>query len=140
MATYLATIAISNFEIRESKSKTGVPVRDYLDADIRGDVENSTAVLPDALDYFSSVFGPYPFDACGVVVHELGLPFSLENQTLIVMGYTFAYDIVVVHELAHQWYGDSVSVACLEGYLAERGVCLLRRDAVVGAHRGVPAP
>ncbi len=111
MATYLATIAISNFEIREKKSKTGVLVRDYLDADIRGDVEKSTAVLPDALDYFSSVFGPYPFDACGVVVHEMELPFSLENQTLIVMGYTFAYDIVVVHELAHQWYGDSVSVA-----------------------------
>jgi aminopeptidase N len=111
MATYLATIAISNFEIREGKSKTGIPIRDYLDADIRGQVEDSTAVLPDALDYFSSVFGPYPFDACGVVVHEMELPFSLENQTLIVMGYTFAWDIVVVHELAHQWYGDSVSVA-----------------------------
>ena len=111
MASYLATIAISNFEIREKKSKTGVMVRDYLDADIRANVEDSTAVLPDALDYFSSVFGPYPFDVCGVVVHELEIPFSLENQTLIVMGYTFAYDIVVVHELAHQWYGDSVSVA-----------------------------
>jgi aminopeptidase N len=110
MATYLATIAIGNFEIREKTSKTGVLVRDYLDADIRGDVEASTAVLPEALDFFSSIFGPYPFDACGVVVHELELPFSLENQTLIVMGYTFAYDIVVVHELAHQWFGDSVSV------------------------------
>jgi aminopeptidase N len=111
MATYLATIAISNFEIREKSTKTGVLVRDYLDADIRGDVEASTAVLPEALDFFSSIFGPYPFDACGVVVHELEIPFSLENQTLIVMGYTFAYDIVVVHELAHQWFGDSVSVA-----------------------------
>jgi len=111
MASYLATIAISNFEIREKKTKTGVLVRDYLDADIRGDVEDSTAVLPEALDFFSSIFGPYPFEVCGVVVHELSIPFSLENQTLIVMGYTFAYDIVVVHELAHQWFGDSVSVA-----------------------------
>jgi aminopeptidase N len=111
MASYLATIAIGNFEIRETRSKTGVLVRDYLDADIRSGVEKSTSVLPDALDFFSGIFGPYPFDACGVVVHELELPFSLENQTLIVMGYTFAYDVVVVHELAHQWYGDSVSVA-----------------------------
>jgi aminopeptidase N len=111
MASYLATIAVSNFDIREDKSETGVAIRDYLDADIREDVEDSTAVLPDALDFFSSIFGPYPFDACGVVVHEVDLPFSLENQTLIVMGYTFADAIVVVHELAHQWYGDSVSVS-----------------------------
>jgi aminopeptidase N len=111
MATYLATIAISNFEVRERTSKTGIAVRDYLDADIRRKVEDSTAVLPDALDFFSTIFGPYPFDACGVVVHELALPFSLENQTLIVMGYTFAFETVVVHELAHQWFGDSVSVA-----------------------------
>jgi aminopeptidase N len=111
MATYLATIAIGNFEIREKTSKTGVLVRDYLDADIRDDVDASTAVLPEALDFFSSIFGPYPFDACGVVVHELEIPFALENQTLIVLGYTFAYEIVVVHELAHQWFGDSVSVA-----------------------------
>jgi aminopeptidase N len=111
MASYLATIAISNFEIRETKSQTGILVRDYLDADIRDAVEDSTSVLPAALDFFSGIFGPYPFDASGVVVHELNLPFSLENQTLIVMGYTFAYEVVVVHELAHQWYGDSVSVA-----------------------------
>lgn len=111
MASYLATIAVGNFEIREKKSKTGVLIRDYLDADIRGQVEDSTAVLPEALDFFSSIFGPYPFDACGVVVHELEIPFALENQTLIVLGHTFAYEIVVVHELAHQWFGDSVSVA-----------------------------
>ncbi len=111
MASYLATLAVSNFDLLEGKSASGLPFRNYLDADIRGEVEHDIGVLPEAMDYFASLFGPYPFDTCGVVVHELDIPFSLENQTLIVMGYTFAYEVVVVHELAHQWYGDSVSIA-----------------------------
>jgi aminopeptidase N len=111
MASYLATIAVGNFDILEGTTGSGVPYRNYLDADIRSNVEEYSKVLPDAVDFFASTFGPYPFDAAGVVVHRIDLPFSLENQTLIVMGHTFAYPIVVVHELAHQWYGDSISVA-----------------------------
>jgi aminopeptidase N len=128
MATYLATIDISNFDLRENRSKTGVAIRDYLDADIRYAVEDSTAVLPAALDYFSSIFGPYPFDVCGVVVHELSIPFSLENQTLIVMGYDFAHEIVVVHELAHQWFGDSVSVASWKDIWLNEGFASYAED------------
>jgi aminopeptidase N len=111
MASYLATLAVGNFDLVEGTSASGLPFRNYLDADIRGKVEGYIDVLPEAMDYFASLFGPYPFDTCGVVVHQLDIPFSLENQTLIVMGHTFAYEIVVVHELAHQWFGDSVSVA-----------------------------
>ena len=111
MASYLSTIAISNFDLLEGKSESGVPFRNYLDADIREDVESSVEALPEALDFFGSTFGPYPFDACGLVVHELEIPFSLENQTLIVMGYNFVNETVVVHELAHQWFGDSVSIS-----------------------------
>jgi aminopeptidase N len=111
MASYLTTLAVGNFDLLEGKSAGGLPFRNYLDADIRDEVESDISVLPKAMDYFESLFGPYPFDTCGVVVHELDIPFSLENQTLIVMGYTFAYEVVVVHELSHQWFGDSVSVA-----------------------------
>jgi aminopeptidase N len=111
MASYLATVAVGNFDVLEGKSESGIPYRNYLDADIRDGVEANMDVLPEAADFFQTVFGPYPFDAAGVVVHQISIPFSLENQTLIVMGYTFADEIVVVHELAHMWFGDSVSVA-----------------------------
>jgi aminopeptidase N len=111
MASYLATLAIGNFDLLEGTSAGGLPYRNYVDAKIRGKVEEYIDVLPEAMDYFTELFGPYPFETCGVVVHSLEIPFALENQTLIVMGYTFTYEIVVVHETAHQWFGDSVSVA-----------------------------
>ncbi len=111
MASYLATVAISNFSLVEGKSPQGVPIRDYVDADIPSNVAKPLQVLPAALDYFSSIFGAYPFEDCGAVVHEFPLNFSLEDQTLIIFGDTFLDDQVVVHELSHQWFGDSVSVA-----------------------------
>jgi aminopeptidase N len=111
MASYLATIAISNFTLMQNTSGSGVPVRNYVDADIPPKVVQPLEVLPAALDFFSSIFGAYPFDVCGVVVHEYPLNFSLENQTLIVFGDTFLDEMVVVHELSHQWFGDSVSLS-----------------------------
>ncbi len=111
MATYLSTIAIGNFDLLEGKSKAGLPFRNFVDADVREDLDPGVEALPKAMDYFSEIFGPYPFDTCGIVLHPIPLEFSLENQTLIVMGFNFANETVVVHELSHQWYGDSVSVA-----------------------------
>jgi len=111
MASYLATIAISNFTLMDSKSPKGVPIRDYVDADIPSNIVQPLQVLPAALDYFTSIFGAYPFENCGAVVHEFPLNFSLEDQTLIILGDTFLDDQVVVHELSHQWFGDSVSLA-----------------------------
>jgi aminopeptidase N len=110
MASYLATVAISNFSITETASPQGVPIRNYVDADIPAGKDRPLQVLPAAVDFFSSVFGAYPFDACGAVIHEIPLYFSLEDQTLIIFGDTFINDLVVVHELSHQWFGDSVSL------------------------------
>jgi aminopeptidase N len=63
------------------------------------------------------VFGPYPFSAAGGIVDDTSLiGFALENQTRPIYAKGFfsdplQADSVVVHELAHQWYGDSLAVA-----------------------------
>jgi hypothetical protein len=68
------------------------------------------------LDFLASSFGPYPFTAAGGIVDDAeGLGFALENQTRPIYALDFFTDqvrgtAVVVHELAHQWYGDSLSV------------------------------
>ena len=77
---------------------------------------NSFAREPEIIKFLSDNFGPYPFrDVGGIVDHLPGVGFALENQTRPIYAQEFFYDQVgaddvVVHELAHQWYGDSVSV------------------------------
>jgi hypothetical protein len=72
---------------------------------------------PEIIKFESDVFGPYPFSAVGGIVDDVaGLGFALENQTRPIYAREFFTspedgDNVVVHELAHQWYGDSLSVA-----------------------------
>jgi hypothetical protein len=68
------------------------------------------------LKFESQRFGSYPFSSAGGIVDSVqGLSFALENQTRPVYSPDFFGNVVggtfvVVHELAHQWYGDSVSV------------------------------
>jgi hypothetical protein len=76
----------------------------------------SFAREPEIIKFLSANFGPYPFrDVGGIVDHLPGVGFALETQTRPVYAQEFFYDQagaddVVVHELSHMWYGDSVSV------------------------------
>jgi hypothetical protein len=70
---------------------------------------------PEMIRFLESKFGPYPFATAGGVVDDADAGFALENQTRPVYPPIFwvfgAGDSVVVHEIAHQWYGDHVAVA-----------------------------
>ena len=80
-------------------------------------VRTSFARQGEIINFLSDAFGPYPFSAAGGIVDDLqGVGFALENQTRPIYSKDFFYDqeggdSVVVHELAHQWYGDSLAVA-----------------------------
>jgi hypothetical protein len=70
---------------------------------------------PEILAFESATFGPYPFKFAGGIVDNVSVGFSLENQTRPIYS-PFAFfneldgELTVVHELAHQWFGDSVAV------------------------------
>ncbi|MEU8821693.1 M1 family aminopeptidase [Actinoplanes sp. NPDC048796] len=76
----------------------------------------SLAREPEIIQFESGLFGPYPFKSAGGIVDDVaGLGFALENQTRPVYAREFFTDpvrgdSVVVHELAHQWYGDSLAL------------------------------
>ncbi|SMQ59052.1 M1 family metallopeptidase [Agreia sp. VKM Ac-1783] len=84
---------------------------------------------PEVINFLSGSFGPYPFSEAGGIaigyidegdptavppVRPSDLPYALENQTRpIYPAWAFPADVdasVVVHELAHQWYGDNLSM------------------------------
>lgn len=79
-------------------------------------VEASFARQSEIVGFLSSTFGRYPFAASGGIVDDVdGLGFALENQTRPIYAKDFFTDTingqnVIVHELAHQWFGDSLAV------------------------------
>lgn len=114
--TYLTTLMIGPFEVREAgTSASGVRIRNVFYSDLADDAEPIFAQQGAMMDAFEPLFGPYPFDVYGSVVVNDIIGGALETQTLSVFGSdivgfsAFAEDIVA-HELAHQWFGNSVSV------------------------------
>ena len=83
----------------------------------RGDIaEGSFARQGEIIDFLSETFIDYPFSTAGGIVDDYPVFFALENQTRPIYDQGFftspeSGDNVVVHELAHQWYGDSVAIA-----------------------------
>jgi aminopeptidase N len=115
MASYLATVVIGKYRVHET-THDGKPVVIAVDTSLSEQVDSQLARTPAVVDFLESKFGPYPFDAIGgIVIDDKRIRFALENQTRPIYSWAFFQPgedgtWVIVHELAHQWYGDSVSV------------------------------
>jgi aminopeptidase N len=123
MASYLVTADIGHWLVKQGRTPGGIP--EYVAVDpVLPDVTTG-GVTKTALDFFydysaeaadlwSQMFGPYPFDVVGAIADNAtyqGQPlgFSLETQTKPVYSAVRSAN-TIAHELAHQWFGDSVSV------------------------------
>ncbi len=123
MASYLATIDVSDWDVTRSR-QAGLPVYDAVDnrltGELRRQIDSSLARQGEVIDLLSASFGPYPFrTAGGIVPNQDDLRFALETQTRSVYSKLFWLDrqgnpengdSVVVHETAHQWFGDDVAL------------------------------
>ena len=114
MASYLATAAIGRFRIDRRTSRDGIRVLDAVDPRAPSAARRSLQKEERTVRFMSNQFGAYPFDDLGGVVDRTPLGYALETQTRPVYDSRFFAGgenvFVVVHELAHQWFGDSVSV------------------------------
>jgi len=115
MATYLATVVIATLDEQQSTSPAGVPIRNFFPTRTATDDAKTFARAGEMVDYFSSIISPYPFGEYGQAVVPTDLGYALENQTLSLFGHDMLgsdqdAQLTIAHELAHQWFGDSVGI------------------------------
>jgi aminopeptidase N len=117
LASYLTFVVIGQYRVRTSTHQ-GKPMIIAIPASLpaNGPAARSLNRTGEVADFLATQFGPYPFDSYGgVVLDDDRVRYALETQSRPVYGSTFFVDqpnvTVVAHELAHQWYGDSVALA-----------------------------
>ncbi|WP_250404674.1 M1 family metallopeptidase [Streptomyces cellostaticus] len=110
MAAYLATATIGKFRVERYTTRDGIQVYNAVDPREASAAAPVLKKLPSVLAWESKLFGPYPFRAAGSVVdHARDVGYALETQSRPL--YDSAPDVgTLVHENAHQWFGDSVSL------------------------------
>jgi aminopeptidase N len=119
MATYLATVQIGRYRRWETTRATpeSVPIRVFAPADLDPDAYAAAfGRQAEMMAAFTRMFGPYPFPCYSVVVTADDLEIPLESQSLSTFGRNLVrgdWNAVrlVAHELSHQWFGNSVTLA-----------------------------
>jgi aminopeptidase N len=122
MATELIQLAFGSLAVRDRGSAGGVGLRDVAPAEQIDTLEPALVRAREHLAWMTDKVGRYPFGTYGSLISDLRFPFALETQTLSLYpsilllpsttnsrrGDPRYYEPTMVHELAHQWFGDDV--------------------------------
>ena len=116
MATWLNALAAAPFAVAHHRPWRGRPLQTWVfpqDRDTGFDVFEATS--RSSLDFFSEIVGPYAYEKLANV-QSSSVGGGMEATTAVFYGAESATGVlperwrrVVIHELAHQWFGNAVT-------------------------------
>ncbi|OLR89846.1 M1 family metallopeptidase [Actinokineospora bangkokensis] len=112
--TYLLSLQIGRYGT--FTADTPVPQRFAVPPRVAAAARHDFARQGEMIAAFTTLFGPYPFPTYAVVVADADLDAPIEAQSLSVFGTNHVdghrgSENLIAHELAHQWFGNSLTVA-----------------------------
>ncbi len=141
MASYLATASIGDYDLSYQTGPHGLPIINAVDRKLTpknlAETKAALKLQPQMIAFYESLVGRYPFESFGAIVDDDSVDYALETQTRPVYS-EVANESTVAHELAHQWFGDSVSPSVWKDVWLNEGWATYGEWSW-GAHRGGPS-
>jgi aminopeptidase N len=109
-SSYLITSTVGKFDLHMGTTPGGVPYTIAVDPTQRTGAQLTLHKLPAMIDFFSSVYGKYPWGSAGAIIDNAPrVGYALETVTKPLFDRA-PDELTLAHELAHQWFGDDVTL------------------------------
>ena len=137
VATYLVAFSVDRYQEDTATGPHGIPLTFwYLPADADA-VRKLTAQVPEMIAFLEQRFGQYPFPTAGVLFRPDMV--GMETQTMITFG-AHGMPADLLHEFAHQWFGDAVTPTTWSGLWLNEGFAMYAQFLWQAAHPGPGGP
>ena len=119
MATYMIQLLTGDYEVVDGVGPNGLPLVSVVLREDKDIMKTYLDAIGDEIDYFDGFFGAFPLDRYGIAITDSAGGLAMETMERSLFSrddfstgrLDFEQQLLLSHELAHQWFGDAVSPA-----------------------------